>query len=191
MNRPWPQNCVRLNFVTGINLPKPLLLFVLALVLLSSSTALADDVVPTSEVTNRVVVRAGPSAQTADVGSLQLGEKAELLGSVPSWYRVRLSNGTEGFVAKRWTRIVSVAAPAVAAASFTIDAVDVGTGLGILVRGPDFALIYDAGSNDDLALIWGRYILFSIMSRGQQRVMNFCSCTTIPTTGQEFRVKGW
>ena len=30
-------------------------------------------------------------------------------------------------------------------------AVDVGTGLGIFVEGPDFTLVYDAGSNDDVA----------------------------------------
>src|ERR1700722_11359554 len=152
MKSPWSRSCFRLNFCIGTNLRKPLHFVVLALVLISSSTAAADDVVPTSEVTNRVIVRTGPSAQTADVGSLQLGGKAELLGSVPGWFRVRLPNGTEGFVAKRWTRIVSAATPTVAPASFTVDAVDVGTGLGILVRGPDFALVYDAGSNDDLAL---------------------------------------
>ena len=150
MKSSWPRSYVRLDFVLEPSFRKLLLLF--ALVVVSSSTALADDVVPTSEVTNRVVVRAGPSSQTADVGSLRLGEKAELLGSVPSWYRIRLANGTEGFVAKRWTRVDSVAAPALAPTSFTIDAVDVGTGLGILVRGPDFTLMYDAGSNDDLAL---------------------------------------
>ncbi len=150
MKRSWPRSSVCLDFVLESSLRKLFLLF--ALVVVSSSTALADDVVPTSEVTNRVVVRAAPSAQTTDVGSLRLGEKAELLGSVPSWYRIRLENGTEGFVAKRWTRVVSAAAPALAPTSFTIDAVDVGTGLGILVRGPDFTLVYDAGSNDDLAL---------------------------------------
>jgi competence protein ComEC len=35
--------------------------------------------------------------------------------------------------------------------SFTLTAMDVGTGLAVLVRGEDFALLYDAGSNDDLA----------------------------------------
>ncbi|HXJ14386.1 MAG TPA: MBL fold metallo-hydrolase [Candidatus Limnocylindrales bacterium] len=150
MKRSWPRSSVRLDFVLESSFRKLFLLF--ALVVVSTSTTLADDVVPTSEVTNRVVVRAAPSAHAADIGSLRLGEKAELLGSVPSWYRIRLANGTEGFVAKRWTRVVSAAAPALAPISFTIDAVDVGTGLGILVRGPDFTLVYDAGSNDDLAL---------------------------------------
>lgn len=35
--------------------------------------------------------------------------------------------------------------------TFTIDVVDVGTGLAVLVRSSDFSLVYDAGSNDDIA----------------------------------------
>jgi len=34
---------------------------------------------------------------------------------------------------------------------FVVHVIDVGTGLSVFVRGPDFALLYDAGSNDDLA----------------------------------------
>jgi len=63
---------------------------------------------------------------------------------------VQLANGTQGFVSKRWTRVLSVS-PASTAPTFTLDAVDVGTGLAVLVRGPDFTLVYDGGSNDDLA----------------------------------------
>jgi hypothetical protein len=33
-----------------------------------------------------------------------------------------------------------------------VDVVNVGTGLGVLVRAPDFTLVYDAGSNDDQAV---------------------------------------
>jgi beta-lactamase superfamily II metal-dependent hydrolase len=120
--------------------------------LVSSSVAFADTVVPTNEVTARVVVRAGAHSATAEVGSLRPGERAELLGSVPGWHRVRLASGTEGFVSKRWTKVVSSGpAPAAALPSYTMDVVDVGTGLGILVRGPDFTIVYDAGSNDDEA----------------------------------------
>lgn len=109
--------------------------------------AQADLVVPIDDVVSRVVVRASASSGSADLGGLRPGEQAELLGSVPRWYRVRLADGTEGFVSKRWTRVVSV----VDGVSFSIDVVDVGTGLGVLVRGEDFTLIYDGGSNDDLA----------------------------------------
>jgi hypothetical protein len=34
---------------------------------------------------------------------------------------------------------------------FVVHVVDVGTGLGVFVEGEDFSLVYDAGSNDDLA----------------------------------------
>ena len=43
------------------------------------------------------------------------------------------------------------ATPTADGSNLHIDVVDVGTGLAVLVRGPDFALVYDAGSNDDLA----------------------------------------
>jgi competence protein ComEC len=35
--------------------------------------------------------------------------------------------------------------------AFVVHIVDVGTGLGVFVEGPDFSLVYDAGSNDDTA----------------------------------------
>src|SRR4029434_7758999 len=71
-------------------------------------------------------------------------------------YEVRLANGLTGFVPKRWTRVIPVGPtppppPPAPMPTFTIDVVDVGTGLGVLVRGPDFTLVYDAGSNDDQA----------------------------------------
>ena len=120
-----------------------------------TSTALADTVVPSDDVTTRVVVRASASSSSAQVGSLLPGEMADLVGSVPNWYEVRLANGTPGFVSKRWTRVVPTSTPpptpATTAPIFTLDVVDVGTGLGILVRGPDFTLVYDGGSNDDKA----------------------------------------
>jgi beta-lactamase superfamily II metal-dependent hydrolase len=121
------------------------LVAILALAL-PGGVAHADSVVPTQAVTTRVVVRATASSTSADIGSLRPGEQAELLGSVPNWYRVRLSNGVVGFVSKRWTRVVP--GPG---GSFTLEVVDVGTGLGVLVRGPAFSLVYDGGSNDDLA----------------------------------------
>jgi competence protein ComEC len=123
---------------------------VLAVVVFSTALAVADTVVPTDAVTTRVVVRESASSQSNQVGSLRPGEQAELLGEVPNWYRVRLPSGIEGFVSKRWTRLIPQVTPP-AAASFTIDVVDVGTGLGVLVRGQDFTLVYDGGSNDDTA----------------------------------------
>jgi len=125
----------------------------LAMLLYSVAGARADTVTPTNAVTTRVVVRETASSQSNQVGSLRPGDQAELLGEVPNWYRVRLSSNVEGFVSKRWTHLVSSGSPIppTATASFTIDVVDVGTGLAVLVRGQDFTLVYDAGSNDDTA----------------------------------------
>jgi beta-lactamase superfamily II metal-dependent hydrolase len=125
----------------------------LALLLCSVTGAGADNVTPISAVTTRVVVRETASSQSNQIGNLRPGDQAALLGEVPNWYRVRLSSNVEGFVSKRWTRLVSSGAPITptSIASFTIDVVDVGSGLAVLLRGQDFTLVYDAGSNDDTA----------------------------------------
>jgi beta-lactamase superfamily II metal-dependent hydrolase len=113
----------------------------------------ADSVVPLDDVTSSVVVHQSASSTSTRVGNLRPGEHAELVGSVPNWHHVKLTDGTSGFVSKRWTRVVpsTSPAPSPSQATYTIDVVDVGTGLAALVRGPDFTLVYDGGSNDDLA----------------------------------------
>src|SRR5262245_66615193 len=93
----------------------------------------ADVVTPTDDVTTRVIVRQTPSSQSPQVGSLTPGQQPELIGSVPNWYEVQLANGLTGFVPKRWTRVISVGPPPpppLDLPTFTIDVVDVGTGLG-------------------------------------------------------------
>ena len=119
---------------------------------LTSGRAAADSVVPLDDVSSSVTVRHSASSSSARVGSLRPGEQATLIGSVPNWHHIKLADGTIGFVSKRWTRVVPTSPPAPSGAvSYTIDVVDVGTGLAVLVRGPDFTLVYDGGSNDDLA----------------------------------------
>ncbi|PYX30481.1 MAG: hypothetical protein DMG80_12145 [Acidobacteria bacterium] len=117
------------------------------------SRAAADTVIALDDVTNSVVVRLSASSTSARVGTLQPGEQADLIGSVPNWHHVKLASGTLGFVSKRWTRVIATSTPPAGGAgktNYTIDVVDVGTGLAVLVRGPDFTLVYDGGSNDDL-----------------------------------------
>src|SRR3954471_13416254 len=123
-----------------------MLLFIFGVV----SWGAADTVTPTDDVTTGVTVRASASSTSTRRGLLHPGEQAQLLGSVPNWHHIQLAGGVQGFVPKRWTRVVAAAAPPSSTASFTMDVVDVGTGLGILLRGTDFTLVYDGGSNDDL-----------------------------------------
>ena len=136
--------------------PRAVRLLVVLGVLFVGWPVWADVVTPAADVTNRVIVRASASSQSAQVGSLAPGDRAELVGSVPNWHEIRLSSGATGFVSKRWTRVIPSSTPPAppsptAGPTFTIDVIDVGTGLAILVGAADFTLVYDGGSNDDLA----------------------------------------
>lgn len=77
---------------------------------------------------------------------------------------MQLANGLTGFVSKCWTRVITADALATAP-SFTIDVADVGTGLAVMVRGADFALVYDAGCNEDLARGADNWMLSFIQGR--------------------------
>lgn len=133
----------RFTAIKRVSIPAWILLVYVAP---ASPQTSAEVVVPSADVVSRVVVRASASSQSADIGSIGPGWAAELLGSVPRWYRVRLDVGVEGFVSKRWTQVI----PWAAATAFTVRMVDVGTGLGVVVTGEDFALVYDGGSNNHL-----------------------------------------
>ena len=126
----------------------------LALVLSLASPAIADasQVVPTDRVETAVLVRQGPSTATPIVARLKPGQSAEVLDEVPGWYHVRLPDGVEGYVSKAWTREATggQVESFVPGASYKIHVIDVGTGLAVFVEGKDFALLYDAGSQDDL-----------------------------------------
>jgi len=123
---------------------------------ISTNLAAADRVIPSDRVTDSVTVRASPSSDSAVVGKLLPGESALFLSAVPRWYEVELDVGSRGFVSKSWTELApGPAAPAPATSTgpvYLIHVVDVGTGLAVLVQGPDFTVLYDGGSNDDLRL---------------------------------------
>jgi competence protein ComEC len=78
--------------------------------------------------------------------ALEPGEALALEADLRGWRRVRLPDGRSGYVSEAWTIVVD--APR---ATFTVHGIDLGTGLAILVEGPDFTLLYDGGSNDDIA----------------------------------------
>lgn len=124
----------------------------LAGTLLFCTPAWADDVVPSARVSTAVLVREAPSTDTAILGRLRPGEQADLLTEVSGWYQVKLPDGTIGYVSKAWTSLVpdSGSGEAFTANQYKVHVIDVGTGLAVFVEGRDFALLYDAGSQDDL-----------------------------------------
>jgi Predicted hydrolase (metallo-beta-lactamase superfamily) len=134
----------------------------LGLEFLFPQLALSDVVVTSDRVTNSVNVRETPAANGHILQVLRPGEQLEYVGSVPGWHEVLLNDGRHGFVSKSWTRVVSGGV----GGNFSIDVVDVGTGLAIVARGENFALIYyDGGSNDDRALGDGNRFLAFLKSQ--------------------------
>ncbi len=107
---------------------------------------------PSEDVVSAVMIRAKANTNSAIVSRLAPGDQRVITGEVPYWYRIVDAEGEEGFVSKRWTNLEACpGAVAAVGGEFEVHAIDVGTGLSVFVRGPDFALLYDAGSNDDLA----------------------------------------
>lgn len=126
----------------------------LACSLLWALPALAADITPSDRVKRNVVLRAGPDGDAAALGALFPGEKAELLDEVPGWYHVRLPDGRSGYLSKVWTIEIAEEGPPLAgeaAGPLKVHVIDVGTGLAIFIEGPGFTMLYDAGSQDDLA----------------------------------------
>jgi len=115
----------------------------------------SDVVVPSDRVSTGVNVRETPKTSGKILKVLAPGEQLQYVGTVPGWNEVILSDGRHGFVSKSWTRVIpSDETGITTSAKVTIDVVDVGTGLGIFVRGPDFAR---ASANRFLSFLKSRY----------------------------------
>ncbi|WP_161785653.1 MBL fold metallo-hydrolase [Sphingopyxis sp. LC81] len=112
--------------------------------------AQADDVTPSERVSSAVLVRKGPSTDTAILARLRPGDSASIVGEVPGWYEIELVDGTRGYVSKAWTVAVGDGGATLAGKRYRVHIIDVGTGLAVFVDGEGFALLYDAGSQDDL-----------------------------------------
>lgn len=122
----------------------------LLLASLAPVTAAAEDATPSGRVSSAVLVRQGPSTDTAILGRLRPGDRAAIIGEVSGWYEVELPDGTRGYVSKAWTVVVAEGSEALAGQRYKAHVIDVGTGLAVFVEGEDFTLLYDAGSQDDL-----------------------------------------
>lgn len=130
-----------------------------ALIMGSAAHAETECAVPSEDVVTAVMLRAGPGTDTEILGRLGPGELVTVLDGVPNWHRVQLPAGGEAFASKRWTDLIQCPVALGAAApedsssgTFSMHIIDVGTGLAVLALGEDFALLYDAGSNDDSSI---------------------------------------
>jgi competence protein ComEC len=120
-------------------------------VMLWSNSALAQEVIPSDRVTSLVNVRQGPFTQSAIVGELRPGEKGELLQELSGWYRIRLDDGTVGFVSKAWTEIASATRVA-----FEVHFLDVGTGDSAIIDIGTNEIVIDGGDSPSVPLDYAR-----------------------------------
>lgn len=170
--------------------------------LLLSPPALADKVTPSDRVTSYVNVREGPSGNAAVVSQLRPGETAELIASVPSWYKIRLADGTEGFVHKAWTTLI---ADEPTEPTFQVHFLGVGTGDSAIIDIGDREIVIDGGDStrvlDDYAartgIIDGPIELVVVTHadsdhwRGFTRLLGFDGHASQPHTVLEFWEPGY
>ncbi len=130
---------------------RSLWLALLGLGLCHAARAQEACVSPTADVTSAVLVRESATLDSPVIDRIPSQGQARLLGQVPAWFLVRTASGKRGFASLHWMQPVACPMEDTSDTSYTLDAVDVGTGVALLIRGPDFTVLYDGGSNDDIA----------------------------------------
>ena len=67
-----------------------------------------EAVVPATEMVSVIAsvvnIRSGPGTKNKVVTTVRRGDELEMLGEKGSWYNVKLSNGTEGWIYKKFVQ---------------------------------------------------------------------------------------
>ena len=169
-----------------------------------------EAVTPSERVTESVPIREEASGDAVEIGRLRKGQQAALLLSVPRWYRIRLANGTEGFVSKSWTTRVPQTTPlgptpAIQDIPFKVHFLDVGTGDSAIIDIGDREIVIDGGNSStilkkyvtDRQIIDGPIELVVVTHgdtdhwKGLQRLMNFDNRAPNPPKVLEFWDPGY
>jgi beta-lactamase superfamily II metal-dependent hydrolase len=123
-------------------------------------------VVPSDRVVSSVRVRAEASLNADIVGRFSPGQSAKYLDEVPLWYKVRLGDGTEGFVQKSWTHRIADSPK-----ELEVHFIDVGQGDSTLVICPNGEnILVDAGSLSGAPVDSIRDYILGILNRHQRRI---------------------
>ncbi len=113
--------------------------------------AQTDVVVPSERVVTFVNVRQGPSITVIrPPWAHSTGANTQSCsGLVPLWYRIRLSDGSEGFVSKAWTKVAPAPAlPVAGDVPFKVHFLDVGTGDAAIIDIGTAEIIIDGGDSE-------------------------------------------
>lgn len=102
----------------------------------------ADTVVPTERVTTWISVRDKPMPGATEVGRLAPGDSAKKIDTTRYWHKVELLDGTIGYVARTWTRVVEDMA---SGDDLVVTFIDIGEGDAILLQVGAIDILVDAG----------------------------------------------
>lgn len=161
----------------------------------------AETVTPSERVREFVSVRKSPSVSSRTIGKLSVGEDADLVESVPNWYRVRTDDGTVGYVHKAWTTLRAAGQ----GQPFAVHFVDVGTGDAAIIDVGDREIVIDGGDSRsvlqdyvDRTGIIQNPIELKVVTHGDTdhwnglvRLLGFDGAATNPKTALEFWEPGY
>ncbi len=106
----------------------------------------SDIVVPKSTVTSYVTVRASNASGSDKIGELRPGDSLEYVSSVSRWHKIKLIDGRNGFVSKRWTDVEEDQSPYFDPSKFTVHFIDVGVGDSAIIDMGEKEIIIDGGN---------------------------------------------
>ncbi|MCH8058917.1 MAG: hypothetical protein IIA11_00520 [Proteobacteria bacterium] len=123
--------------------------FIISMLLLLSSYALAEIVVTRDTVRNFVNIRQFADSDSDSIGQLRLGDRVPHARSVTGWHVITMPSGTDGFVPKRWTEVLPD--PIDLSQNVVVHFLDVGTGDSAIIDMGDREIIIDGG--DSIAVL--------------------------------------
>ncbi|MFK5948911.1 MAG: MBL fold metallo-hydrolase [Methylococcales bacterium] len=134
-----------------------------------SSTLLAEiRIAPSDRVKNYISVKEAPESGTRIVDKLLKGQSATYLSDESHYYKVKLDNGSEGFVHKSWSKKLTTTTNT---GELEVHFIDVGQGDATLLTCPNGkSILVDAGSLSGYTSDQVREYMLPLLDRKERKI---------------------